>query len=301
MSNGCPHYVASTASLCHDACAYLHSQNRHLFSADESGVVVRTTFVHEAPGLGRGFEFGLALGALFGREHVWSVAEDEHAPAQLCRVDTKVVQLAVRGAWLLVSSLTRVHVVEWQKPNQAPKQVRHESHVAAALINKQRWLRGGGACDHNAHALGSTWQKDILLSGRCHVSVRLRWIGIMQVGKALRQGEYGVCFDPRVPHGGQLLASRPGKRIWVAETGSAEVKATLKYSLFHVLHLSLLLSLSLSLSFSLSLFLSLSLTHSLSLSLSLCQRISSFGCSLGSLFYLPHIFFSHLFLSVAFE
>jgi hypothetical protein len=48
-----------------------------------------------------------------------------------------------------------------------------------------------------------------------------------QVGKALRQGPYGACFDPRSA-GRHLLAARPGKRVWLADAISAEVQSTLK-------------------------------------------------------------------------
>lgn len=65
-----------------------------------------------------------------------------------------------------------------------------------------------------------------------------------QVGKALRQGPYGVCFDPNSRSGAvgagigaaagvgagnpRLLAARPGKRLWLADAVTAEVLSTLK-------------------------------------------------------------------------
>jgi len=54
----------------------------------------------------------------------------------------------------------------------------------------------------------------------------------VQVGKNLRQGAFGVCFEPdskTTPPA--LLSSRPGRRIWKAHCGNGSVLATLKFKL----------------------------------------------------------------------
>lgn len=50
---------------------------------------------------------------------------------------------------------------------------------------------------------------------------------VVQVGQKPRKGPYGACFDPN-SNGRQLLAARPGKRLWVADSHSGEVLRTVK-------------------------------------------------------------------------
>jgi len=49
-----------------------------------------------------------------------------------------------------------------------------------------------------------------------------------QIGKKPRNGAYGACFDPK-SNGRQLFAARPGKRLWVADSMTGQVRSTIKY------------------------------------------------------------------------
>lgn len=91
-------------------------QGRRLFSGDESGLVL-LSFVHQIePSFGL-----LGFSSLLTSDLVWTL---DGPVRSLGRVDaSRVVQLDVQTDHLLVSSLTRVLVLDLTKPADKPKQV----------------------------------------------------------------------------------------------------------------------------------------------------------------------------------
>ena len=64
----------------------------------------------------------------------------------------------------------------------------------------------------------------------------------VQVGTTPRLGTFGACFDPN-SNGLQILAARPGKRLWLADALSGKVLSTLKYVVLPIAALNIVLPL----------------------------------------------------------
>jgi hypothetical protein len=118
-------------------------------------------------------------------------------PELILRCESSIVQLQLEYDALLVSTLTRCMVLPL---SALPPLVEHPEEMAA------RCVQVGAA--RSAHH---------------HRQSRQR----AQVGQKARNGRFGACFDPS-SNGRQLLAARPGKRLWVADSSTGEVLSTLK-------------------------------------------------------------------------
>jgi hypothetical protein len=172
--------VGSTAAHT-NRITFLHwdSNGKRLFSGDAAGHVVMTDIKKSQPS---GFS------SLFDKDKlVWML---DGQPRVICSTDSRVVQLDAHQKNLLISSLSKVLVLNLEKLAEPPKQV---TPVPFSFLRI------------------------------CRVSDD----SSVQVGKALRQGSYGVCFDSS-SDGNRIFAARPGKRIWSASSATAEVLSTLK-------------------------------------------------------------------------